>query len=282
MQGKTVMVTGASSGIGKAAALGIAKLGARVVMVCRSPDKGKRAVESVIDASGNKNVELMVCDLSLMSNVRELAVDFAASHKVLNVLVNNAGSVFQGYRETSDGFERTMALNYFSPFLLTNLLMPALRAGSPSRVVNVASVSHFGGRLDLGDINGKNAHGGFGMQAYGRSKLALVLFTYELARRWADEGISVNCMHPGAVRTSIWSHSGFASPIVRLVSLFMRSPEKGAETVVYLATSPEAEGVTGKYYFDLKARHSSATSYDERLASELWTASEKATGLRSG
>jgi NAD(P)-dependent dehydrogenase (short-subunit alcohol dehydrogenase family) len=282
VSGKVVMVTGASSGIGKAATLELARLGARVIMVCRNPEKGQRAKERVVSESGNSDVELMICDLSLMSNVRRLASEFTSVHPVLNVLVNNAGSVFQGYHETSESLERTMALNYFSPFLLTNLLLPALKAGAPSRVVNVSSASHFGGSLDLGDINGKKSSGRFGLQAYGRSKLALVLFTYELSKRLSGAGVAVNCLHPGAVRTNIWAHSGFASPIARFASLFMRSPEKGAETVLYLASSPDVEGVTGEYYFDLRPRRSSTASYDESLARDLWRLSEGMMGIHAG
>jgi len=281
LQGRVVMVTGASSGIGEAASVGISRLGAHLVMVCRDREKGARAKARVIERSGNSDTELLLCDLSLLSNVRRFAAEFASTHSVLHVLVNNAGSVFQGYHETSDSLERTMALNYFSPFLLTNLLLPMLKASAPSRVVNVSSASHFGGKLDLSDVNGRKASGNFGLQAYGRSKLALVLFTYELSRRLAGTGVTANCMHPGAVRTNIWAHSGFASPIARFISLFMRSPEKGAETVVYLASSPEVEGVSGKYFFDLKARRSSEASYDESLALNLWRLSERMTGILS-
>jgi len=279
MSGKVVMVTGANSGIGKATAKAMARMGACVVMVCRNREKGERTRDEVSKATGNTAVELMVCDLSIMGNVRRLAEEFRSRHRALHVLVNNAGSVFQGYAETADSFERTMAVDYFSPFLLTNLLIPALKEGAPSRVVNVASVSHFGGKLDLNDINGKHSSGGFGMAAYGRAKLALVLFTYELSRKLAGTGTTSNCMHPGAVRTNIWGHSGFVSPLVRFVSLFMRSPEKGAETVVYLASSPEVEGVSGKYFFDMQPRHSSKASYDEALAQGLWRMSERMTGI---
>lgn len=280
MSGKTVIVTGANSGIGRAASMGLAKLGADLVMVCRNREKGESARAEIARASGNSSVELVACDLSIMSNIRRLASDFEGSHSRLNVLVNNAGSVFQGYAETPDSFERTMAINYFSPFLLTNLLLPLLKASAPSRVVNVASGSHFRGRIGLDNVNGKGSAGGFGLEAYGRSKLALVLFTYELSRRLAGTDVTANCLHPGAVRTNIWGHSGFVSPLVKLASLFMRSPEKGAETVVYLASSPEVDGVTGKYFFDLKPRRSSEASYDESLAAGLWNLSERMTGLQ--
>lgn len=277
-----MMVTGASSGIGKAACLGMAKLGAHLVMVSGDQDRAMKAKEDVVRESGNPDVELVLCDLSLMSDVRRLASEFASAHAGLDVVVNNAGSVFQGYSETSESLERTMALNYFSPFLLTCLLLPRLRASAPSRIVNVASASHFGGRVDPNNLNGRGASGRFGLQSYGRSKLALVLFTYELSRRLEGSGVTANCLHPGAVRTDIWRHSGAYSPIARFVSLFMRSPTKGAETVVYLASSPDVEGVSGKYFFDLKPVRSSESSYDQSLARELWRISEKLTGVTPG
>ncbi len=265
--------------MGRVTALELAKKGADVVMVCRNAKKAERARKEIISRSGNESVELMLADLSLLSEVRRLASECLASHARIHVLVNNAGSNFPSYEETAEGIERTMALNYFSPFLLTNLLLSAIRAGAPSRVVNVASVSHFGGKLDLRDINGEEAGWMFGLRAYGRSKLALVLFTYELARKLEGTGITSNCLHPGAVRTNIWSHSGFMSPLVRFASLFMRSPEKGAETIVHLAASPEVEGITGKYFDDMKPRTSSRASYDLDFARRLWDLSDKRTGL---
>jgi NAD(P)-dependent dehydrogenase (short-subunit alcohol dehydrogenase family) len=279
MSGRVVMVTGANSGIGRATAEALAKKGAHVVMVCRSREKGESSMAEIARATGNDDLELLTCDLSLMSNVRRFASEFLSTHDALHVLVNNAGSVFQGYAETADGFEKTMAINYFSPFLLTNLLLPLLKANSPSRVVNVASGAHFGGKLDLESINGRGASGNFGLQSYGRSKLALVLFTYELARRLEGTGVTSNCLHPGAVRTNIWGHSGPATPVVRIVSLFMRSPEKGAETAVYLASSPDVASVSGKYFYDRTQKPSSELSYDQNLARGLWELSERLTGI---
>jgi NAD(P)-dependent dehydrogenase (short-subunit alcohol dehydrogenase family) len=282
MSGKVVILTGANSGIGKAAAMEFAEIGAHLFMVCRNREKGEKARQEIAKKSGSTDVNLMIADLSVLAEVRRLASEFVAANSRLHVLVNNAGSVFQGYRETVDSFERTMALNYFSPFLLTNLLLPLLKAGAPSRVVNVSSVSHYGGRLELDDINGKRSSGMYGLRAYGRSKLALVLFTYELARRLQGAGVTANCLHPGAVRTNIWSHSGAVMPVVRLASIFMKSPQRGAETVVYLASSPEVEGVSGKYFVDLKPRHSSKASYDVDLAQRLWDVTVGMTGLSKG
>ncbi|MDV3277468.1 MAG: SDR family oxidoreductase [Nitrososphaerales archaeon] len=281
MKGKVCVVTGGNSGIGKVTALELARMGANVVMVSRDPRKGERARAELVRDSGNSAVELMIADLSLQREVRRLASDLKRAHTKIHVLVNNAGSNFVGYSETEEGVERTMAVNYFAPFLLTNLLVDVLVASAPSRVVNVASVAHHGSALDLDDMNGRKSQGTFGLRAYGRSKLALVLFTYELARRLQGKGVTVNCLHPGAVRTNIWSHSGVASPLARIVSLFMRGPEKGAETCVYLASAPEVEGLTGKYFIDLKERHSSRASYDEELAARLWDLSVKMTSLNA-
>lgn len=281
MAGRRCIVTGANSGIGKATAVELAKMGASVVMVCRNPERGEAAKDEAIRISGNPSVTLVVADFLSRGEVRRAVTEITSSGGPVHVLVNNAGSNFPGYSETEDGAERTMALNYYAPFIFTNLLRDALLAGSPSRVVNVSSDAHFRAKLDLADINGRSDQGMFGLRAYGRSKLALTLFTYELARRMRDTGVTSNCVHPGAVRTGIWSHSGGARPLVAAASLFMRSPEKGAETVVYLASSPEVEGATGGYYRDLKARRSSRTSYDEGLAARLWQSSAEATGLGS-
>jgi len=197
----------------------------------------------------------------------------------LDVLLNNAGSDFTSYRETEDGIERTMALNYFSQFLFTNLLLPTLRNSAPSRIVNVSSVAHYGASLDFDDINGRGRMGAGGLGAYGRSKLAVILFTYELARRLQGSGVTANCLHPGAVRTNIWSHAGVFSPLTRLAALFMLSPDEGAKTSVYLASSPEVDGITGKYFEKCKPKRSSERSYDEAAAARLWSLSERMTGL---
>lgn len=277
--GKICMITGANSGLGKATSVALAKAGFTVVMVCRSLETGETARREVVAEGGNREVELMIADLSKLGEVRRLTADFKAAHKRLDVLVNNAASNFPTYEETEDGLERTMALNYFSPFLLTNLLLETLSNSSPSRVVNVSSVAHFRAALNLDDINGRLDKGMNGYRAYSRSKLALILFTYELALRVRNLGITSNCLHPGVVRTHIWSHQGLMSPLFQLASLFMRSPQKGAETTVYLASSSTVDGVTGKYFVDKVQRRSSSATYDEELAGKLWDLSSRLTGL---
>ncbi len=277
--GKVCMVTGANSGLGKATSIALSRIGFTVVMVCRNPERAERARREIVAESGNGAVELMIADLARLDEVRRLAADFQEGHRQLDVLVNNAASNFPSYEETEDGLERTMALNYFSPFLLTNLLLDVLGRTPPSRVVNVSSVAHYRATLDLADINGRKDTGMLGYRAYSRSKLALTLFTYELARGVKERGITANCLHPGVVRTNIWSHQGAMSPLFQLASLFMKSPEKGAETMVYLASSSEVDGVTGGYFIDKAQRRSSPATYDEELAGRLWNLSARATGL---
>lgn len=280
MSGKVVLLTGASSGIGKETAIALAREGAELTIVCRDPGKSAAAKAEIGRKSGSTSVGTISADLVRLKEVRRVAQEFSAAHDRLNVLLNNAGRAYPDYAETEDGLERTMALNYFGPFLLTNLLLPQLQKGAPSRVVSVSSVAHYGGQLDLTEINGKGNVGTGGMAAYSRSKLALVLFTYELARRCAGTGVTANCLHPGAVRTGIWRHAGPYTPLVLFASLFMIGPKKGARTSIYLATSPEVEGVTGKYFERCQEKASSKRSQDPVLAKQLWELSEKLTGLR--
>ena len=281
LQGKTILITGANSGIGKATAIGLAKLGANLVLVCRDKIKAQNAIIEIKQAAGNNSIDLIVADLLLQREVRRVAGEFLGSYSKLDVLINNAGSNFHKYEETEDGIEQTMALNYFTPFLLSNLLLDLLKKSASSRIVNVSSVGHFGGRLDLANITKDRRMGAEGFSAYQRSKLALVLFTYELARRVDPKLVAVNCLHPGAVRTNIWAHAGLATPLTRFASLFMKSATDGASTSIYLASSPEVEGVTGKYFDDCKPKTSSKESYDQAFALKLWDQSLALTGLQA-
>lgn len=279
MAGKVILLTGASSGIGKVAAVALSSGGAELSIVCHTQQKAESAKAEIVKESGNRDVTAYHGDLLLQKEVRRIAAEFSSRNTRLDVLVNNAGRDFPRYAETEDGLERTMALNYFTPFLLTNQLLPLLLKGAPSRVVNVSSIAHFSGKLDLDNINGKGDMGAGGLGAYSRSKLALNLFTYELARRMEGKGVTANCLHPGDVRTNIWRHTGAFTPLTVLFSLFLTSPEKGARTTIYLASSPDVEGVTGKYFDRLKERKSAKASYDTVLASRLWDMSLKLTGL---
>jgi NAD(P)-dependent dehydrogenase (short-subunit alcohol dehydrogenase family) len=279
MKGKVVLITGADSGIGKETALGLAKMGASLVLVCRDREKGEAAKEEIAKVAGSGSIELLLADLLPQREVRRVTAEFKATHPRLDVLVNNAGASFTGYAETEDGIERTMAINYFTPFLLTNLLLETLKNGAPSRVINVASSEHFSGHLDLGNLDKDSRMGTAGSGAYARSKLAVVLFTYELARRLQGTGVTANCLHPGAVRTNIWGHAGALTPLFRFMSLFMLSAEKGAQTSIYLASSPQVEGTSGKYFDKKMPKRSSETSYVEDMAKRLWNLSERMTGL---
>jgi NAD(P)-dependent dehydrogenase (short-subunit alcohol dehydrogenase family) len=279
LRGKVVLLTGANSGIGKATALGLARLDASLVLVVRNGAKGREAAREITAKTGNSSIVLISGDLLLQRKVRKVVAEFLSSHSRLDVLINNAGSNFPTYEETEEGIERTMAVNYFAPFLLTNLLLGVMKKSNPSRIVNVSSAGHFGGDLRLDNLTHDRRMGTGGLGAYSRSKLALVLFTYELSRRLSGKQVVANCLHPGAVRTNIWRHSGAFAPFAILASLFMKGPEAGARTSIYLASSPEVEGVTGKYFEDCKAKKSAERSYDESLASRLWDMSMEATHL---
>ncbi|HEY6282965.1 MAG TPA: SDR family oxidoreductase, partial [Nitrososphaerales archaeon] len=262
IDGKTCIITGASSGIGKASAEQLASMGAHVVMVCRDQEKGERAKAEVETKSGSKSVELKHADLASLASVRVFAEEFAKNHDSLHILLNNAG-VARPFRSlTIDGFEITFQVNYLSHFLLTNTLLPMLKKSAPSRIISVSSVAHYGGHLDFDDLQMKKGYGV--MRAYSQSKLALVLFTHELARRLRGTGVTANSLHPGAVATNIWGDwLGPAAFLGKVTRLFMLSPEKGAKTQVYLASSSDVEGVSGEYFEFRGKKESSPESYDQ-------------------
>ena len=240
-------------------------------MVCRNEKKGLSAKNEISEKTGNDLVDLLICDMSSLAEVRRLSTEILNKYEKLHVLINNAGTFSLQSKRTVDGFERTFAVNYFSPFLLTLLLLDRLKSTSPSRIVNVSSVSHFGGHLDLNELVKKG--GKVGMKAYSDSKLALVMFTYELARRIERTGLTANCLHPGAVSTHIWR-----IPTL-LTRPFMISAKKGAETSIYLASSPEVEAESGEYFEKKKVKRSSVESYNKEEAEELWNLSFKLVGL---
>jgi NAD(P)-dependent dehydrogenase (short-subunit alcohol dehydrogenase family) len=277
MPGKVCIVTGANSGIGRVTAEELAGMGATVAMVCRNQSRGERALSEIRAKTGG-TVELLVADFASLDSVRRMAEEFRKTHDSLQVLVNNAGMVRVRRSVTADGFERTFQVNYLSHFLLTRLLLDSLKKGAPSRIVNVSSASHYGGFIPLDDLQLTKGYGV--MRAYGQSKLAQVLFTYELSRRLTGTGVTANCLHPGAVATNIWgSAMGPLAAIGKVSKLFLLSPARGAETPVYLASSPEVEGVTGKYFDEKREKKSSAVSYDEKLAAKLWEMSSAMVGL---
>src|SRR3989440_10279657 len=280
MQGKICMVTGANSGIGKATALALAQMGATVVMVCRDRARGEEARSEITTKSKNNAVELLQADLSSQQSIRQLVEHFQRHYTHLHVLINNAGAAFPGRRrETVDGVEMTFAVNYLAPFLLTHLLLDVLKASAPARIVNVSSASHKSGYIQMDDLQGEKHNRS--MRAYPQSKLAIVLFTYELARRLQGTGVTANCLDPGFVATNI-GQTGASLPVrllIKLIGSFGTSPEKGAKTSIYLASSPEVEGVTGKYFLKRLPKRSAAISYDESLQRQLWEQSAKLVNL---
>lgn len=276
MGGRVVLITGATQGIGRAAALGLGRLGARLCLVAR--DEGKaRAVADRIAAEGGEAPTVLVADLSSVAEVKRVAASFRERFDRLDVLVNNAGAIFPTRKMTSEGNEATFALNHLAYFTLTCELRRLLLSSRPSRVVNVASSMHNRARVDFADLHGEKSYGM--MRAYGQSKLANILFTYELARRLAGTGVTVNCLHPGVVRTGFGlGEPGFLHFLVKISQPLMISEEKGAETIVYLASSPEVEGVTGGYFVRCRKRSSAKASYDADVARRLWEESERLTG----
>jgi retinol dehydrogenase 12 len=277
MDGQVCVVTGASSGIGKAAAIGLARLGATVVLVCRDKSRGEAAMAAVRAAATSAEPSLELADLSSLDQVRDIAGRLSALPRI-DVLVNNAGLVIADRELTVDGIEHTFALNHLAPFLLTNLLLPRLEGSAPARVVTVASTAHRGAMLNLDDVQLERRY--LPMLAYSNSKLANILFTRELARRLDASKVTANCLHPGTVRThfgdtgATWLRLGLA-----VARPFLRSPESGASTVIYLASSTDVTGQTGCYYVSRKLRQPSSAARNDQTARELWEISAELTGL---
>ncbi len=280
LAGKICLVTGANSGIGKETALGLAKLGATVVMVCRNRARGMQAQSEIKQQSGNNNVDLLLADLSSQQAIRQLATEFQQKYTQLHVLVNNAGTVFARRQVSEDGIEMTLAVNYLSGFLLTNLLLDTIKASAPARIINVSSTAQSEGFIELDDLQ-MTKHYRI-LKAYAQSKLANVLFTYALAQQMEGTGVTANCLHPGVVATNIWARPlpRFLWPLVNIVaSRFGISPQQGAQTPLYLASSPEVAGVTGKYFVRCKERQTAAISYDKTVQQRLWEISVELTHL---
>ena len=281
MSGKVALVTGSTSGIGFQIALGLAQLGATVTLGARSEARGQQTVDRIRSEIPDCEVAYLVADLSSMGQVRTLAAETLARHPAMQVLVNNVGGYFMQRRLTADGYERTFALNHLSYFLLTRLLLDRLTSGAPARIVNVASAAHFNGRMRFEDLGYRRGYR-LGLAAYAQSKLANVLFTKELARRLSGTGVTANAVHPGLVRTGLSTKNTPwpVRPIAALVVASMAISEvEGARGPLWLASSPELDGVSGEY-FNLKRRvRSSAASNDHDAARRLWEVSEQLTGL---
>ena len=279
MEGKVVLITGATSGIGQASALGLAKLGATVVLVARNREKGVAVREAIRAQSGNPSVEVLFADLSSQQAVRELAARFQQDYAHLHVLVNNAGGIFFRRETTVDGLELTFALDHLAYFLLTNLLLDTLRASAPARIINVSSNAEASGRITFDDLQATRRYAAF--PVYAQAKLANMLFTYELARRLAGSGVTVNAVRPGPVATN-FGGSG-RSWLNRLVPLIFRvigkPPTEAAKTVLMLASAPNLAGVSGKAFYDGREQPTSAHAHDSAAQQRLWHVSAELTGL---
>lgn len=281
MKGRVVLVTGGTGGIGRATAVGLAALGARVGITGRDAGHAEAAAAAIRRETGNMNVDAFAADLSSQSEVRRLAGEVLGAYPRLDVLINNVGGFWATRHVTADGLERTFALNHLAPFLLTGLLLDRLRACAPARVVTVASAAHSMGRIDFADIQGERAYSG--QAAYNQSKLANVMFTYELARRLAGTGVTATVLHPGVVNTGFGAEdpSRLFRLLVPIWRPLMKSPRRGAATSVHLASSPAREGVTGVYVARGRVRTSSRASQDRAAATRLWEISAGLVGLRS-
>ena len=278
MHGKVCLVTGATSGIGRVTAQALAQQGATTIGIARNHERGMSTVQRIRQATGNPQVEMMLADLSAQADIRRLAHEVQHRYPRLDVLVNNAGALFSRRAVSPDGIELTFALNHLAYFLLTHLLLDTLRASVPARIVNVSSDAHRHAHIHFDDLQGRRRYRGWG--AYAQSKLANVLFTYELARRLDGTGLTANAVHPGFVATNFGRQNrGLAGLMFRALQVAAISPEQGAETIIYLATSPEVEGVTGQYFVKRRAVRSSHASYDVHAAQRLWQASTELVGL---
>ena len=282
MKDKTVVITGANAGIGRAAAIAIASMGARVVITARNPDRGEAALAEIKDASGSESVELLLADFSELAQVRRLAEQILETCPKLDVLVHNAGLILQERKVTTDGYEYQFQVNHLAPFLLTALLRERLVASAPARVIVTSSGAHAGAKtgLDFDDLMLEQGYKAF--TAYCRSKLANILFARELARRLEGTGVTANALHPGVVRTGFGSSEdmgGFFGFVIKLMGPVMLSPAGGAKTTVHLATSPEVEGVTGGYWQKSKPKTPKPWAEDDAAAARLWTVSEELVGL---
>ncbi len=281
LENKTCIITGGNSGIGKAAAIGLAKMGARIVLIVRNHFRGENAIKEIMDATGNKNIELQLCYLSSLESIKECAENIRRHHKKIDVLINNAGAYFSKRHITKDTLEATFEVNYLSRFLFTNLLLDLIAKEGGGRIINVNGEYHRHGKINFDDLQFSKMYSGF--CAASRAKLADLLFVYELSRKLDRQLVTVNALHPGVVATKAVENDPDASIMrkvfYRIIKPFLSSPEKGAETILYLASNNEIKNVTGKYFVNKKAVASSSKSYDEATAKKLWIESERLAGI---
>lgn len=281
LTGKTILVTGGTSGIGYIAARTLAGMGATVAIVGHHAARAQDAATRIQRETGAANTQALVADLSSLEQVRSLAEQVQQRYSRLDVLLNNAGGVFMGRQTTVDGYERTFAINHLAPFLLTNLLLDRLKADAPARIITVSSMAHQGQRIHLDDLD-QTRRGYSAWRAYGESKLANILFTYALSRRLAGSNVTANTLHPGFVATNFAKNNGpLWQVFMTLARPFAISPERGAQTSIYLASSPEVASVSGRYFIQRKPAQSSSASMDVDAQEGLWRLSEQMTGLAS-
>jgi NAD(P)-dependent dehydrogenase (short-subunit alcohol dehydrogenase family) len=279
VEGKVCIVTGSNSGIGKETAMGLAQKRANVVIVVRTLERGNEAKSEIVERSGNSSVDLMLCDLSSMDSIRRFAEEFSAKYDRLDVLINNAGVVLYKRQVTVDGFERTLAVDYLAPFLLTNMLLPLLKKSAPSRIINISSGLQNSGKVNFDDLQSEKNYSG--MRVYANAKLMIVMFTYELARRLQGTGVTANVVLPGFVATNLGKNSGSRtqSLMFKLMRPFQMSASKAAETPIYLAFSKDVENTTGKCFSKMKETATASISYDQQLQKRLWNETAKILGL---
>jgi len=278
MQGKTVVVTGATSGIGEVAADRLAQKGARIVFIARDRERGQETLRHLRAIAGHDNHAVHYADLMKLSEQKRVAAEIAASEPQIDVLINNAGALFNSRQVTEDGLEKTFALNHMSYFTVTNVLLDKLKATPGARIVSTSSDAHKGAKLNFDDLQSEKSYSGFGV--YGRSKLMNILFTRELARRLAGTGVTANCLHPGFVGTRFGDQSGgVLSFLVKIAKNFALTPEQGAQTIIYLGSSPEVEGKSGGYYVKSKLATPTKEAQNDADAKRLWDASAKIAGV---
>ena len=279
MSGKICVVTGSNSGIGKETALALAEMGATVIMVVRNLEKGQKALDEIVSKTGNRSISLMTCDMSSMASVRSFAAEIKKRYNNLHVLINNAGAEFAKRQVTSEGFEQSFAVDYLAPFLLTYELLGLLKAGAPSRIINVSSGLAKNGKIDFDDL--QNERNYKGMQAYSNTKLMLMMFTYELSRRLKGTGVTANVLMPGFVATNLGKNSGSIRSAIMfaMVRPMQISAKKGAETSVYLASANEVRDVSGKCFAKKKEAISCPASYDQEVQKRLWNETTNLLGL---
>ncbi|XP_059182879.1 retinol dehydrogenase 12, like [Centropristis striata] len=269
LDGKTVVITGANTGIGKETAIDLAKRGAKILMACRDPERGQAAVKEVIENSGNENVVFMKLDLADSKSIRECAEAINKGEPQLNILINNAGVMVCPYGKTADGFEMQIGVNHFGHFLFTYLLIDLIKKSAPARIVTVSSMAHSWGSINLEDINSEKSYDKKG--AYSQSKLANILFTRSLAKRLEGTGVTAYSLHPGVVQTDLWRHlSGPQAFVMKMVSPFTKNSSQGAQTSIYCAVEPSLEKESGGYYSDCAPATPSAAAQNDEVAQKLW------------